>query len=165
MARRRTAAAQAGETLAPIAGGATAAAPLRVPRSLLEGLRELARCGWPHEACGLLVGTTAGDAVRVERVTEAENLATDRLHDRYTLDPADFLRADAAARRDGLDVVGVWHTHPDHPARPSATDLAAAWPSFSYLILSVTATGVADIRSWRLDGERFVEQPVEESER
>jgi proteasome lid subunit RPN8/RPN11 len=57
-------------------------------------------------------------------------------------------------------VIGVWHTHPDHPARPSETDRAAAWAGWSYLILSVTARGVADVKSFRLHGEAFVEEEI-----
>jgi proteasome lid subunit RPN8/RPN11 len=164
MTRRSTTTAEASAPNAH-APNATAVPVLRVARPLLARLRELASAAWPHEACGLLVGTSTERAVDVARLTEAENLATERLRDRYTLAPADFLRADAAARRDGFDIVGVWHTHPDHPARPSPTDLAAAWPSFSYVIVSVTEVGVADLRSFRLDGEHFAEQPIVELDR
>jgi proteasome lid subunit RPN8/RPN11 len=59
-----------------------------------------------------------------------------------------------------LEVVGVWHSHPDHPARPSETDRNGAWEGWSYLILSVTAEGVPDLRSWRLRGEHFEEEDV-----
>jgi proteasome lid subunit RPN8/RPN11 len=113
--------------------------------------------------CGLLVGHQDGRSTRVERITEARNLSTDRLADRYTLDPDDFQAGDAAARRDGLDVVGIWHTHPDHPARPSITDLAAAWEGYTYVILSVGRDGVADTRAWRLAGSEFAEQSIEET--
>jgi len=57
--------------------------------------------------------------------------------------------------------VGIWHSHPDHPARPSETDRAAAWEGWSYLIASVTDAGLSELRSWRLSGERFLEEPVE----
>ncbi|HXV76962.1 MAG TPA: M67 family metallopeptidase [Candidatus Polarisedimenticolaceae bacterium] len=134
--------------------------PVIWPVELVERLRRLARRGYPHEVCGLLVGRSDRHATRVARISRARNLATDRLRDRFELDPTDYLRADREARRDGLDVVGVWHTHPDHPARPSATDLASAWPELSYVIVSVGVDGVRQIRCWRLDGGRFVEQPL-----
>jgi proteasome lid subunit RPN8/RPN11 len=126
-----------------------------------QGLERWASAGHPHEVCGLLVGRQDGRATRVARVTRGRNLALDRLHDRYTLDPEHFLTVDLAARRAGLEVVGAWHTHPDHPARPSATDRERAWESFSYLILSVSRTGVEDATAWRLAGDVFVEQPIE----
>ena len=135
-----------------------------IPRTVLDRLEQLARAGYPEETCGLLVGRKEATTVRIERATRAGNLSAERRCDRYVLDPADFLAADEAARRDGLDLLGVWHTHPDHPAIPSATDLAAAWEGFSYLILSVGPSGVAESRVWILDGSRFVEQPIEETE-
>lgn len=137
--------------------------PLRLPLVLRAWLDDLARHGYPQEVCGLLVGRERGPATAVERITQARNLATDRLADRYNLDPEDFLTTDRAARRDGLEIVGVWHTHPDHPARPSKTDLKAAWEGYSYLILSVRKGGVADARAFRLFDGEFVEQPVEEA--
>jgi proteasome lid subunit RPN8/RPN11 len=143
----------------------TTVAPLRLPRGRRAELESLAREGYPHEVCGLLVGRSGPGGTSVDRVTLAPNLAGDRRADRYVLDPDAFLAADRAARRDGLDVVGVWHTHPDHPARPSTTDREAAWPGYSYLILAVREDGVADVTAWQLEGTSFVEQPIEETAR
>ena len=120
--------------------------------------------GYPHEVCGLLVGRETPDGAVVERVVQCRNLAVDRLADRYLLDPDDFVGADLAARTDGLDIVGVWHTHPDHPALPSETDLESAWQGYSYLIVSITPEGPVDRRAWRLEGESFVEQEIAEQE-
>ena len=138
--------------------------PLRLPAPAREELLRRAAAGYPHEVCGLLVGEFAAESVRVVRITEATNLRSDRLADRYVLDPDDFRRADSDARRDGLEIVGIWHTHPDHPPKPSQTDLDAAWEGYCYVILSVTADGVADTRSWVLEGPAFVEQPIEETQ-
>lgn len=137
-----------------------AATELHLSKALQGRLARLARRGHPHEVCGLLVGRVAGECVAVDRVREARNLNQERAGDRYELDPADFLAVDAEARRDGLEIVGIWHTHPDCPARPSSTDLAAAWEGYSYLIVAVAASGEVDLRSWRLDGGRFHEEPV-----
>ncbi len=142
---------------------ASVAPPLRLPVPLLDELKRMARAGYPHEVCGLLIGGENRSSTRVDRITQAGNLSTDRLADRYTLDPDDFQAADAAARRDGLDIVGIWHTHPDHPPCPSKTDLAAAWEGYTYVILSVGREGVADTRAWRLAGFGFVEQSIEET--
>jgi len=135
---------------------------LRLPPRVLDELKRTARLGYPHEVCGLLIGREDESSTRVDRMTQAGNLSTDRLADRYTLDPDDFQAADTAARRDGLDVVGIWHTHPDHPPRPSRTDLEAAWKGYTYVILSVGREGVAETRAWRLAGSEFVEQSIEE---
>jgi len=132
------------------------------PRAELEGL---VRAGHPHETCGVLVGSPRpGGGARVERVVACRNLNTERARDRYDLDPDDYLQAEIAARRDGLEIVGIWHSHPDHPARPSETDRAAAWEGWSYLILSVAADGVRDVRSWRLDGVGFAEEDIQTEE-
>jgi proteasome lid subunit RPN8/RPN11 len=98
------------------------------------------------------------------RATRAGNLEGDRPESRYRLDPDDFLAADREARAAGLDVVGFWHTHPDHPAEPSPTDLAAAWSDYSYLIIATTSAGAAAMRSWRLDGDRFHEETLKDEE-
>ena len=135
---------------------------LRLDHAVIEAIDAAALTNYPHEACGLLVGRDTPAATVVERSAPARNLAVDRLTDRYLLDPDDFYAADQAARRDGLDIVGVWHTHPDHPAQPSPTDLEAAWPGYSYLIVSVAARGVVGRRAWRLDGDKFIEQGIEE---
>ena len=133
---------------------------LWLPRHLCGQVEEWAAASYPHEACGLLIGHSEGPRSEVARVTAARNLNRHRPRDRYLLDPADFLAADCSARDDGLDVVGFWHSHPDHPARPSDTDLEAAWAGYSYLIITTTATGASRLRSWRLDGGGFREETV-----
>lgn len=137
------------------------ASVLHLPSRLRPRLEAWARADYPHEACGLLAGRQTGGRCEVSAVFQARNLATDRAHDRYRLDPEDYLAIDREARARGLDVVGVWHTHPDHPARPSQTDLAAAWPRMSYLILAVGHDGVSALSSWRLEGAAFQEETIE----
>ena len=116
--------------------------------------------GHPHEVCGLLIGSGDGRRTTVEIVATARNLNQDRAHDRYELDPQDFMAADQAARDAGLDIVGIWHSHPDCPAVPSVTDLEAAWEGYSYLIVTATAAGATSFRSWRLKGEEFEEERI-----
>ena len=125
-------------------------------RAELEGL---AAASYPVEGCGVLIGRF-GEAV--VRVVAGRNLVTDRARDRYELDPGDIVAAERAARGEGLDVVGFWHTHPDHPARPSRFDTERAWPDYVYVICSTTAQNVADVRAWRLqsDGGEFAEIEV-----
>ena len=82
---------------------------------------------------------------------------------RYAIAPSRLLAVQKEARRRGLEVVGYYHSHPDAPPVPSATDLEAAWPATSYLILSVAASGVREVRSWRLaaDTGELEEEEVE----
>jgi len=133
---------------------------LQLNSVLRSRLQRWAEEGYPHERCGLLIGHAHDGVVSVEDVLPARNLNTERTRDRYELDPNDLLRADAQARERQLDIVGIWHTHPDHPARPSETDRAQAWDAWSYLIVSVGAAGVQSMRSWRLDGHDFTEEVV-----
>ena len=136
-------------------------ATLQLPEAVRAHLRSVVRAGYPYETCGLLLGQAGAGWVRVQEAVAAENLNRERPGDRYDLDPQGHLRAEERARALGLTVVGVWHSHPDHPARPSETDRNGAWEGWSYLILSVTAEGVPDLRSWRPRGERFEEEELE----
>jgi len=116
--------------------------------------------GYPDETCGILVGRRDAQGTRVERVVAAANVARARSSDRYEIEPEDLLRADQEARRDTREIVGIWHSHPDHPAVPSKTDLARAWPGWSYVIVRVTAWHVREIRSWRLRDGAFEEETL-----
>jgi len=118
--------------------------------------------GYPYEVCGLLVGKAEGGVKRIVRAERARNLNTERAHDRYELDPMDFLRVDRSLDGTDLAIVGVYHSHPDHPARPSQTDLERAWPALSYLIVSVEKGTPVAARSWVLDeaAGQFREEPV-----
>ena len=127
-------------------------------------LRRFAADAYPHEGCGVLVGRTAGEEVEVVEVTLGRNLVTDRSRDRYELDPGDIVAAERGARSRGLDIVGFWHTHPDHPARPSGFDTERAWTDYLYVICGVTAAGVEAVRGYRLfEGGGFIEVPLRES--
>ena len=137
-----------------------AVSQLRVPGRLRREIESLAANGYPDEVCGLLVGRFDQAAIHVERVTWARNLNTTRSRDRFALDPRGFLRAERIADEQGLDVVGIWHSHPDHAAVPSQTDLDAAWPGYAYVIVSVVGGRAVETRSWRLDTDRFVEEEV-----
>jgi len=82
---------------------------------------------------------------------------------RFLVRPQDYLQAEKHARSAGLDLIGFYHSHPDHPARPSQYDLDHAWPSFSYVIVSVMAGEDTVLTSWRLKEDRsaFDEEPVQ----
>lgn len=134
---------------------------LHLPELVRAEIETWASEGYPHETCGLLVGRVASDRTDVVRAVRARNLNRTRARDRYELDPADHVRADTAARAEDLGIVGIWHSHPDHPAQPSETDRLAAWPGWSYVIVNVSSSGAGEVRSWRLAGERFEEEEVE----
>jgi len=122
---------------------------------------------YPEECCGVLIGRALaadGSGTRVERVVAATNEREDSRHNRYVIPPQVVMAATKEARSQGLDVVGFYHSHPDHPAEPSDFDREHAWPGLTYLIVSVREGRPVDLRAWRLtdDRERFEEERVEE---
>ena len=128
------------------------------PAQLKARIEAWAREAYPNEACGLLIGRKSAIGIELIDVVSARNLNEERAHDRFDLDPRDFLAADEKARNEGLELVGCWHSHPDHPARPSETDRQFAWKGWSYIIASVTHDGVQELRSFYFDGRKFFEQ-------
>ena len=120
---------------------------------------------YPEEGCGVLLGREAGETREVERVLPFENRREDSRHHRYLIAPEQVLTAELEGRESGLEVVGFFHSHPDHSAAPSAFDLEHAWPYYSYVIVSVEGGRVVDARSWRLaaDRSRFESETLEQT--
>ena len=117
---------------------------LRIAEGVLADIRRQGEAAYPAECCGVLAGRP-DEALgkEVARLVPAVNRRTDDPH-RYLIAPEDLRRVEADLRREGLEIVGYYHSHPDHPARPSQYDLDHAWPSFSYVILSVMAGEARD---------------------
>jgi len=133
---------------------------VRLATSAHASIRRLAEAAYPHEGCGVLIGAYEGDAVVVREATSARNLWTQRLADRYDMDPADIQAADRSARARGLDVVGFWHSHPDHPARPSQLDSERSWADYAYLIVNTVAGGSGDLNAFGRDDAGDGLQPI-----
>ncbi|MCS7261943.1 MAG: M67 family metallopeptidase [Aquificaceae bacterium] len=133
---------------------------LRIKSSALQKIVAQAERDYPYETCGLLLGKSEGSLRTVFGVYETPNANPDRKHDRYEIAPQDYLLAEKKARQFGLDIVGVYHSHPDHPDIPSQFDLERAFEGFSYIILSVSKGKVTSYRSWELQERRFVEEEV-----
>jgi len=129
----------------------------------LQTIDRHAAMSYPEECCGVLIGHSDAESTVVERVLSVGNERSDSRHNRFLINPETILAAHKEARALGLDVVGYYHSHPDHPARPSEFDRDHAWPGVSYLIVSVERGRVVDTRSWRLadDREKFDEEAVE----
>lgn len=132
---------------------------LVLPAAHTERVRAHLCRAYPEEGCGVLLGREVNGVREVDRIVELDNQREASRHNRYVISPEQFLRAEQAARAAGLDVIGFYHSHPDHPARPSAFDLEHAWPWYSYVIVSVEAGRVADVRSWRLRDDRAAFEP------
>ena len=128
-----------------------------IPEDLSRDLKRRSGKGFPVEVCGLLLGRHVASSWRVEALTQGDNLVHDRQHDRFILDPQHYLEADRRAAEAGLEIIGVWHTHPNHPAVPSAMDREHAWEGFVYVIVSTHEFGAEEPRAWVFDGEQFEE--------
>jgi proteasome lid subunit RPN8/RPN11 len=114
---------------------------------------------YPHECCGALLGRDSGlekqDAVReVLGLFPLVNRRDDSPRNRFSVTAEDVRDAEKAAQAQELEVVGWYHSHPDHPARPSKYDCDHAWPWYSYIIVSVQNGAPQDMTSWRLNDDR-----------
>jgi proteasome lid subunit RPN8/RPN11 len=121
---------------------------LRISNSLLAQIQSHALSEYPHECCGILIGRKDGDSKLVLEFCRAGNLNVERARDRYLMDPKDQILSEKYARTKNLQIVGYYHSHPDHPARPSRTDHEQSWEHVSYLILSVNRDRVEDAASF-----------------
>jgi proteasome lid subunit RPN8/RPN11 len=112
---------------------------VKIPNTLFEQLRQHGEQTYPHECCGVLVGEFTDEAEKtVTSVVPCGNTRTDSLANRYHISPAELVKIQRDAMLAGCDIVGFYHSHPDHPAQWSETDLAEAhWTGCSYLITSV----------------------------
>ena len=141
---------------------------MRISRADADALLAHARSGYPHEVCGVLVGATpGGGAARVARVVPVTNRETERPAVRYQIAPEDLIAVQKAARTDGLDILGYYHSHPDHPARPSETDRRIAAEGLSdgvvHVVVGVAGGREATATAWvfRDAGQAFEEEPLE----
>lgn len=113
------------------------------------------RKAYPNEGGGLLIGQREGDTLHVLDIYEAENtFPTEEQFHRMGLAPDFWARVEDEADERGLEIVGFYHSHPDHPAQPSAYDLSHAFPNLAYIIVSVQKGEVDHVKNWRLKIDR-----------
>ena len=124
-----------------------------------------AESDYPNECCGFFYGRADSNQRHVHLVQEVENVKEGDQRRRFQIDPLDYQKAEKYAIDHDLDLLGVYHSHPDHPAEPSEHDRKVAMPYFSYIIISVQ-NGKADTsRSWRLNkNQQFDEELIEVKE-
>jgi proteasome lid subunit RPN8/RPN11 len=126
---------------------------LRLPRAVYEGLRAHGEETYPDECCGALLGQATAEGWAVAAAVRAGNTRTDSAHNRYQIAPVEVVRIEREARRLGLGIAGFYHSHPDHPAHWSPTDLSEAhWIGCSYVITSVAKGKAAATNSFLLAG-------------
>ena len=141
---------------------------LRLSQSAYASLRQHGEETYPHECCGVLLGRSDDDGAKtVSRTARCGNTREDSPHNRYNIDPRDFIRIQKEGRERGEDVVGFYHSHPDHPAQWSSTDLAEAhYLGSSYVITSVEKGKATITNSFELGGsdedhKKFLDEKLE----
>ena len=126
---------------------------LRVSDDIYAAIRKHGEETYPHECCGILLGREEEGDNRIVEAIRAGNTRTDSAHNRYHIAPQDLVRAQREGRAKGLDIIGFYHSHPDHPAMWSQTDLAEAhWMSCSYVITAVEKGVAQQTNSFLLMG-------------
>lgn len=136
---------------------------LTLPESVHEAMRAHAEEAFPGECCGALLGTRDGDGWRVTMAPRASNARGSESLSTYEIAPEELVAMDREARQRGLEIAGFYHSHPDHEAHWSATDLAGAhWIGCCYVITSVRQGRAAETRAFLLAGTREEDKRFEE---
>jgi len=134
---------------------------LEISSEALQKMHSHAEADYPNECCGFFYGLE-GEVRQLRIVREVENAKEGNQRRRFQIDPLDYQKAEKYAIDHDLDLLGVYHSHPDHPAEPSEHDRKVAMPWFSYIIISVQDGNAVTTRSWQLNNERkFEEEPIE----
>lgn len=124
-------------------------------------MEEDALSTYPHECCGFFYGNEKDNRV-ITKAIPVDNTKEENRERRFEISAKDYIKAEEYADENNLLLLGVYHSHPDHPAIPSEHDLRQAVPYFSYIILSIKKGKLANIMSWRLNDEaRFEEEKLE----
>jgi proteasome lid subunit RPN8/RPN11 len=141
---------------------------LKIPQSVQASLRQHGEETYPNECCGVLLGKFDDDGTKtVSRIARCGNTRADSPQNRYHIDPRELIRIQREGRERGEDIVGFYHSHPDHPAQWSSTDLAEAhWFACSYVITSVEKGKAVLTNSFELTGtdeadKKFVDEKTE----
>ena len=137
---------------------------LKLTRQIEEAIRKAGADAYPNECCGILLGKDEGDEHVVTSLRPIENAReSDERYHRFLITAEEMMQAELEARRLGLDIVGFYHSHPDHPARPSDYDREHALPFYSYIILRVAEGRPEQMTSWRLQlsREAFDSEPFD----
>ncbi len=138
---------------------------LIIPKEFINFIGEHGKQEYPHEACGIILGIIeeSGEAslFRAHKIVRAVNLSDNPF--RFVMDPMDFLRAQDEADKNNIEIIGIYHTHPDHPPAASQYDLEAAIEGLFYLIVSVRNGEPKDYKGWILDpsNKAFIEAQVQ----
>lgn len=135
---------------------------ITIDKAAAEAIRQHGAATFPFECCGFLYGDESGDRRHIALALPANNSKLGDQRRRFEIDPLDYLKAEQYALQHNTHLLGIYHSHPDHPAIASPHDLAVAMPYFSYLIVSVMNGVATDLKSWRLQDDQpaFLEENI-----
>ena len=132
---------------------------LRISERELGRIHAEGRKAYPYECCGALLGRAENGRKNVADILPLSNRRDDSPRNRFLITADDWKQAETEARRRGLELIGFYHSHPDHPARPSEFDRDHAWPWYSYIIVSVNEGAAGEAHSWTLAEDRSRFEP------
>lgn len=138
---------------------------IAISLKVLDEIRAHGRDTYPEECCGGLLGRP-GDPARVIRIERIDNVRDLERARRYEVSPQDYLRLERLAAEESVELLGFYHSHPDHPAVPSAYDRDHAFPFFHYLVCAVASGHPGEVTAWVLSEDRgeFDPEPILEEE-
>ena len=121
---------------------------ITISKENLNVIKVHVKKAYPHECCGLLIGKDKGGNKEVVETCLLTNLNKERANDRYEVDPKEYMKYDQDAGKKKLSIIGIYHSHPDHPSRPSEFDASRAWEWYSYMIIAIANGTEFEIKSW-----------------
>ena len=124
---------------------------VKIKRQINDKLIEICEKGFPNEVCGVLIGKKNKEIFIIDDYHICENLNKERSIDRYELNPIDYIKAEDRAKKSDASIIGIYHSHPNHPAIASETDKMFAWPDMAYLIYSIYDGKFKNLISWQID--------------
>ncbi len=134
--------------------------PLDIQPLAMNDMKSHGEDAFPNECCGFFYGEEKNGVREVSCAKRIENVKEGDQRRRFEISGKDYMKAERFATQEGLTLLGIYHSHPLHPAIPSEHDLAVAMPWFSYVIVSVEKEGVDHVRSWQLTTERQFEEEI-----
>ena len=141
--------------------------PIRITRAMYEQIEREGATAYPNECCGIIYGRDTASERIIENLEPVRNeFESGEQYHRFLITPDVMLRAEMTSSANGNVVLGFYHSHPDHPARPSEYDREHGWPFYSYIIVSIAKREPVDMTSWVLDEktETFARQDILETE-
>lgn len=126
---------------------------IKILKNVFDQIRSHAEETYPEECCGLLIGPGDGEKKVIDSVKMTNAYAGPK-NDRYHINPLELFKADRGVAQKGLAITGIYHSHPDYPAKLSAYDLEHSFPWYSYIIVSVPNGKAGEVKSWVPDDER-----------